>query len=432
VDRASFSFDFLIRSLAPPSSGSVAVMYEIRTITADDADLFRSQVSRGFGMDADTDETAAERFEATFEYDRTLAAFDGDDIIGTASAFSLGLTVPGGREVPMGGTTIITVQPTHRRRGVLRSMMDRHLEDVSVRGEPVAGLWASESAIYGRFGYGPSTYRYDTTVSAKELQLISQADKGTVKLVDSDEAEPVLRSLYEQTRVSRAGWLTRSDAWWRYRRMADPEQWRQGKSARRYLIHEEDGTATGYVTYRQKQKWEDFVPDGEVDVIEVVATTGAAHTGIWQFLTNIDLFPNVEWWNMPVDDPLASKVTDQRRVRRKLSDALWVRIMDVPAALNGRGYEYDGQVTFEVNDPVRSDNSGTYRLQVDEGVADCERVSEPAHLSFDLDVLGHLYLGGGSALAMAAAGRVEGDPGAVMTLHRIMRTDQPPWCPEVF
>lgn len=407
-------------------------MFEVRTITPDDAELFRRRLARGFGGDAETDTAAAERFEAIAEYDRTLAAFDGDDIIGTGAAFSLGLTVPGGAEVHMGGTTVITVQPTHRRRGVLRSLMERHFDDVAERGEPLAGLWASESSIYGRFGYGPATYRSIASISSPGVDFGSEPAKGSVRLVEADEAEPILRSVYEEARPTLAGMLTRSDAWWTHRRMADPEAWRGGKSAHRYLVHEEDGSVTGYATYRQQSKWEDSLADGTIDVTEVIATTATAHSGIWSFLTSVDLFPNVEWRNMPLDDPLPLKITDPRRVRRKLSDALWVRVMDVPVALSARSYDYDGHVIFAVEDESRPENTGTYRLEVSDGVGHCERVSGAGEVVFDIDVLGYLYLGAGDALGMAAAGRIEGDPGAVTSLHRIMRTDQQPWCPEVF
>ncbi|MFP4072791.1 MAG: GNAT family N-acetyltransferase [Actinomycetota bacterium] len=407
-------------------------MFEVRTITPDDAELFRRRVSRGFGGDAETDTAAVERFEAIVEYDRTLAAFDGDDIIGTGAGFSLGLTVPGGTEVPMGGTTVVTVQPTHRRRGVLRSLMERHFDDVAERGEPLAGLWASESSIYGRFGYGPATYRSIASIGSPGVDFGNESMKGSLRLVEADEAEPILRSVYEEVRPTRAGMLTRSDAWWTHRRMADPEAWREGKSARRYLVHEEGGSVTGYATYRQKSKWEDFLAEGTVDVIEVFATTSTAHSGIWSFLTNVDLFPNVEWWNMPLDDPLLFKITDSRRVTRKVSDALWVRVMDIPAALSARTYDCDGHLVFGIEDWVRPENTGTYRLEVSDGVGHCERVSGAGEVVVDIDVLGHLYLGAGNALAMAEAGRIEGDPGTVTSLHRIMRTDQHPWCPEVF
>lgn len=135
---------------------------------------------------------------------------------------------------------------------------------------------------------------------------------------------------------------------------------------------------------------------------------------------------------MPIDDPLAVKVTDARRVRRALSDALWIRLMDVPVALNARSYEFDGVVTFEVHDATRADNTGTYRLECRDGLASCERVDVVADLVFDTSVLGHLYLGGGDAMAMVAAGRIEGERESVRTLNRLFRSDQPPWCPEVF
>jgi predicted acetyltransferase len=411
---------------------SVAGMFQIRTITADDAEVFRSRVSRGFGTDAETDDAAQQRFDAIFELDRTLAAFDGEEMIGTGGGFSLRVTVPGGEEVAMGGTTVITVQPTHRRRGVLRSLMDHHLDDVAERGEPLAGLWASESSIYGRFGYGPATWRHVAKLDASAIAIRAEAVAGAIRLLEKDDADPVLRSLYESARSGRAGMLTRSDAWWTHRLLADPESWREGKSKLRYAVVEESGSATGYAIYRQKSNWDDFLADGVIDVSEVITTTQEAHSALWGFLTNIDLFPKVEWWNMPIDDPLLWKVTDARRITRRVVDALWVRVMDVPAALSARTYDHDGVLTFELNDPTRPDTSGTYRLEVTDGTGTCLRVDTSPEVRLEADLLGALYLGGGDASAMAASGRVEGDRASLKTLHRLFRSDQPPWCNEVF
>jgi len=242
----------------------------------------------------------------------------------------------------------------------------------------------------------------------------------------------VVRPVYEQARPGRPGMLTRSDAWWTHRLMADPESWRGGKSARRYVVYEEGGSVTGYAVYRQKGKWEDFMADGEVDVIEIITNTAAAHGSLWAFLANIDLFPNLEWWNMPVDDPLPLKIADSRRITRKLVDGLWVRVMDVPAALEARTYDSDGLVIFAVEDAARPRSSGTYRLEVRDGVGHCEVVTADADLALGIDVLGSLYLGGGNAVGMAEAGRIEGDPEPIRMLHRLFRTDMAPWCPEVF
>ncbi len=408
-------------------------MWDIRTITEDDAQLFRARMARGFGRDLPKDdEEGSERFRATFDYDRTLAAFEGDELVGTAAAFDLAVTVPGGVTVPMGGTTVITVQPTHRRRGLLRALMDRHLQDVADHAEPLAGLWASEGAIYQRFGFGPATYRYNLTLDAGDVTFLGEPTAGVVRLVEGDEVAKVVVDIYERFRADAPGALTRSDAWWSYRVLADIEAWRGGKSMMRYAIHEEGGVPTGYAMYRQKDHWENFESSGEVSVEEMITLTPEAHLGLWSFLTNIDLFPKVDHWNHPIDDPLDHMVTDHRRLRRMLIDGLWVRLMDVERALEARRYERDGSIVIEVGDRSRPETSGTYRLAVEAGSATCRRVSAPSQVAMSADVLGHLYLGGGNAMTMAAAGRIDGDPADVTLLHRLFSTAAAPWCPEVF
>jgi predicted acetyltransferase len=406
-------------------------MWDVRSIREDEVDLFRARLSRGFGGDMDTDEGSRERFRELFELDRTVAAFDGDDIIGTGGAFSLDLTVPGGLTVPMGGTTIIAVQPTHTRRGVLSEMMRYHLDEVVARGEPVAGLWASESNIYGRFGYGLASHYHQVELDASRVVMRRQTS-GSVRLVEGEDAEPLLREVYERVRPTLAGMLSRSDAWWRLRKMRDDESMRQGKSARRYAVYTEDGSVDGYATYRQKGEWDDFMPAGEVQVIEMMSATPQAHLGLWSFLTSIDLFNKVERWNTPVDDPLAMAVTEPRRIRRALGDGLWVRVLDVEEALASRAYENDGAVSIRVGDSFRPDTAGVYRLEVMDGNATCERVDTEPDVECDIDVLGHLYLGGGSAIGMSEAGRLSGDSTSVEVMHRMFRTVRAPWCPEVF
>jgi predicted acetyltransferase len=407
-------------------------MVDIRSITAEDAHLFRSRVYQAFGRDVGSDEAAAERFDAIFDFDRTLAAFDGDDIVGTCAAFPLGLTVPGGVEVAMGGTTVVTVRPTHRRQGVLRALIGHHFDDIAERGEPLAGLWASEGSIYGRFGYGPASNLYDARIHAQGVRFEGEAHRGVPRLVDAEEAGTLFRRIYEQARLRRAGMLTRNDAWWEHRVLADSESWREGKSEHRYIVYEEEGEPTGYAMYRQKGKWDDQLPDGVVSVTEVVAATPDAHRGLWSYLLNVDLFPNVEYWNLPFDDPLPHLLDNHRRVTRRLEDALWLRLMDVPKALAKRGYEHDGVVVFGITDTSSHSTAGTYRLEVVDGVGQCERVDVAPELELDISVLSRLYLGGGGAPALAAAGWITGSPEAVSALHRIMRTDVAPWCPEVF
>lgn len=407
-------------------------MTEIRNLAVDDIDLFRARLSRGFGRDPDSDTESRARFDAIFDLDRTFAAYDGADVVGTAAAFSLGLTVPGGRSVAMGGTTVVSVQPTHRRQGVMRALMTRHLEEVRDHGDPIAGLWASESSIYGRFGFGAATHKYSAEMLSGRAAFREPVSAGGVRLADREEAEKAVRSIYESARSVSPGMLTRSDEWWDFRVFADVESWRGGKSALRYAIHEVDGEARGYAMYRQKAKWDDFAGDGEVSIQELVTTDTESHRALWSYLANIDLFPNIEYWNLPVDDPLPAMLRASRGVKLNLGDALWVRLIDVGRALEARSFAEDGVVTFQVSDPIFEGAGGVFRLVVEEGEASCQRVAGSAEIDLAADALGALYLGGGDAIQQARAGRISGDPTKVTKVHRMFRGDTQPWCNEIF
>ncbi len=402
-----------------------------RPITEDEVGDFREKLVRGFGEDLREADKDSERFLAVVPLDRTVAAFDGDELVGTLAAFAFEVTVPGGASVPMAGTTMVTVQPTHRRQGVLTAMMIDHLDDTAARNEPLAGLWASESPIYGRFGFGRATSR-DVIEAPKDGLLIAGDSVGAVRSIDPDRVEELFAPVYERVRRERPGMLSRSPAEWKYEVLWDPEHWREGSSAKRFVLYEADGGAEGYAIYRQKSDWDDFVANGQVRVIEAIATSDRAHTGLWNYLANIDLYPRVKYWNLPTDDPLWWKLVDFRRVERKRSDALYVRIMDVPAALEARRYEADGTIRIGVDDPFRPDTSGVYELAVTGGEAKCVAVDGEADVELRTDSLGALYLGGQSARSMAAAGRISGGHDHIGQLDRLFRSAAEPWCEEVF
>ena len=401
----------------------------VRPITDSEVAVFRRQISRGFGGDVQEEDDS--RFRAVFDLDRTVAAFDGTDLIGTCAAYTFTVTVPGG-ELPMGGTTIVTVQATHRRRGVLRAMMRAHLDEVQSRGEPLAGLWASEASIYGRFGFGPAAEGYEMSLAAKTIQFTGDAPAGRVTLLERGEAESVFPGVYERIRPTRPGMLSRSDDWWRTQVFDDPKHRREGRSSKRFAVYTSAGGADGYAIYRQKEKWEQEFPVGEVFVVEVLAATPEAHDGLWRYLTTIDLFPNVRYWNVPVDDELPWRVTEARRVQRRIGDSLWVRLLDIPAALTGRTYRSDGHLVLGIRDPFLPGNDGNYELTVDAGAAQCRRTDAEADLRLDVDALGALYLGAHRASTLAFARRVSGSEQAIATANQLFAWDPAPWCPEVF
>jgi predicted acetyltransferase len=405
--------------------------FTTRPITEDEILRFRERISIGFGEDLSENDRDDERFKATLPLDRTVAGFDGDELVGTLGGYPLEIIVPGGASVPMSGTTIVTVQPTHRRQGILNAMMVDHLDDSSARGEALVGLWASETPIYGRYGFGRATSR-DVAEASNGALNIDGPMEGTVRYVESAEVGEIVPAIFDEVRTTKPGMLSRSEDWWKHRILYDPERWREGSSAKRFVVYEVDGQAEGYAIYTQKPDWGDFVPNGQVRVKEIMATTDRAHTGLWNFVAGIDLFPRVRHWNVPADDPLWWKLSDPRRVDRKRTDALWLRIMDVPAALEARTYETDGSIRIRVDDPFRPDTSGVYELAVSDGVGKCVAVEGDADLRLGIDALGALYLGGNSALAMAAAGLIDGADDHVTQLHRMFHTDVEPWCDDVF
>ena len=405
--------------------------FSTRPITEDEILHFRERISTGFGEDLGEQDRDNDRFEALLPLDRTVAGFDGDELIGTLGGYPLEIIVPGGASVPMAGTTIVTVQPTHRREGMLNAMMSDHLDDTARRGEPLIGLWASETAIYGRYGFGRATSR-DVAESSNAALRITGSPEGTVRYLDAAEAPEVLPAIFDAVRATKPGMLTRTDDWWKHRIFYDPERWREGSSAKRFVVYEADGMAEGYAIYTQKPDWEDFVPNGQVRVKEIFALTNRAHNGLWNYVASIDLFPRVRHWNVPTDDPLWWKLADPRRVARKRVDGLWLRIMDVPAALEARTYETDGALRISIDDPFRPDNAGVYELSVSDGVGKCVKVDGDADATLRIDDLGALYLGGSDALAMAAAGLIDGADDHITLLHRIFHTDIQPWCDDVF
>jgi predicted acetyltransferase len=310
-------------------------------------------------------------------------------------------------------------------------MMRDHLDDTIARGEPLAALWASESSIYGRFGFGVATEHDEIEIDRAYITV--SGDGGATRLIDEGEARRVFPPIYDAMRSGTPGMLTRNPAWWKIEVFFDPEKRRDGHTAQRYLLHETDGVPDGYAIYRQKGDWSDGFPNGTVKVREVVTASAVAHTGIWRYLTGIDLFPKVRWENMPIGDPLRWKVPDHRRIRRKRWDALHVRILDVPAALGSRTYGFDGTIRIAVRDPFLPEIGGTFELDVEVGVGRCRRVeTDETDVELNTGELASLFLGAGDAIAMTEAGLISGDRTSIVMLGRMFRGDVTPWCEEVF
>ncbi len=407
--------------------------YELRPLTSEYIPAFRQAVSLGFGADTDfDDEAAAERFSALFPLDRSFPVFDGDELISSGADFEFQMTVPGGAQVATAGLTIITVRPTHTRKGVLTTMMREHFRRAHQRGEILGALWASEAPIYGRFGYGPAVEHHEIKFDARYVGRGGAEPATTVRLVDKDQAEVLLPSLYTTAQKQRPGMLQRTSQWWKYRLFYDPEKWRNGASAIRHAVAFDGDEPVGYVSYRQKDEWE-LMSNGEVRIRELVPVTDAGYRALWHYVTNIDLFPIVKHWNMAPDDPLWLLFKDGRAVATTaVADGIWVRLIDVAQALQARGYTRDGAIVMRVSDTFCEWNDGAYRLEIVDGNPTCTRVEDDAEVSMNVSTLAAFYLGGRDALAFARAGRIDGSPEAVQKLNWLFRSSPEPWCAEIF
>jgi predicted acetyltransferase len=407
-----------------------AVDLELRPIVDEEYPAWSRTIERAFGAQPSAQEI--EDWRLVFERNRSLAVFDGPEIVATTGAVSFDLTLPGGTVTPVAGVTAVAVRTTHRRRGLLRALMERQLDDVSARGEALAILTASESVIYGRFGYGPASSNAWCRMETAGTELRRRPDPGgRLRQVEADEAGRAIPAVYDRARTRHPGALSRSPRYWQ-RWFLDREPWRQGASARFYVLHHDvDGTPDGYLAYRAKDgDWGHGLADGTVIVEELDAVHDEVEAALWQYVLDIDLVRHVRAEARPVDEPLRWRLADPRRLQTSaVFDHLWVRLLDVPAALSARRYAVDATLVVDVRDPFRPAGEGRYVVEGGPEGAGCRPTDREPDLTIGVAELGSLYLGGVSATTLARAGRVEARTPAVLRVADAFFTSTPaPWC----
>jgi predicted acetyltransferase len=359
--------------------------------------------------------------------ERMHAAFEDGEIVGGAGAFTFDFSVPGG-SLPCAGVTVVGVYPTHRRRGVLRAMMRAQLDDVHARGEPIAALFASEETIYGRFGYGISAWSGDVTI-ARERGMFGRTleRRGRVRSVTPDEAATIFPPVWDAFRATRSGVFARTDTWWRDRILRTPDE--QKGTPKRLVALELDGSVQAYAIYKTTAAFEGFISKAKLEVLEAVGATPQALAEIWRYLLDVDWMETITAPLIPPDHPLFLLLASPRRAAYRRWDGLWVRLVDVGAALSGRAYAAAGSVVFEVSDAFCPWNEGRWKLEG--GTA--ARTEDPAEIALDVDALGSAYLGAVSFAELRDALRVEElVPGAIARADAVFGWRPFPWCPEIF
>jgi predicted acetyltransferase len=397
----------------------------LRPVTEVELLDFRHAVGIAFGNTGDDDFA----WNSALEVDRTIAAIDGTAIVGTAAALSFELTVPGHALVPTAGVTMVGVHPTHRRRGLLVRMMEDQLADVIERAEPLAVLTASESAIYGRFGYGLATFSSFWTLRTEGTTLARPSTAGgQFRLLDPSTALTVVPPLYDAARKRHVGEVTRSPEWFEHTFGDRPD----GKPRRSFtLVHEAaDGHADGFARYRIKDDWPGGIAANLLEVHDLYALDDDVEAALWQFLLDVDLVANVKGFSRPFDEPLRWRLADPRRLQiHQVTDHLWVRVVDPAAALAARTYSSDDRIVIELTDPFLPQNEGRWSIAGAHDGAEVTRTDAEPDLALSAPELGGLYLGGVSASTLERANRiVELVPGAIERADRFFTITPLPWC----
>ncbi|NUK97112.1 GNAT family N-acetyltransferase, partial [Streptomyces lunaelactis] len=374
---------------------------ELRVLRPSEWDDWYRKLILAFGG---VDESPEERelWDSLTEHERSIGVWDGEECVGTAGAFSFRLSVPGGAVVPAAGVTMVSVAATHRRRGVLTSMMRRQLDDVRKWGEPLAVLTASEPAIYGRFGYGAATLQLRAEIDTARVRLAVPEGTDDIRLrqVKPTDAGAECEAVYARLVAGRPGMLARRPGWERLPVLDAPAD-REGASPLQCVLAERGGEVVGYTLFRIKPSWDTAGPNGTVILQDLQALDPAGCAALWRFLFGIDLTSKLRMLNRPVDDPWQHLVSDIRRCNVRLRDSLHVRLVEVGAALEARTYRTPVDVVMDVEDDFCPWNAGRWRLTGDAKGASCKRTEDDADLTLSVRELGAAYLGGISLSALA-------------------------------
>lgn len=396
-------------------------MLEMRTVTPEEFVQWLRAEARAHGnrLNHDPDE-----LRPHFDLDRSIAVFDQGNIVGGAHSHWFEMSIPGG-SAAVAGVANVAVQPTHRRRGVMTRMMHHQIKDIHERGEPLAALFASESIIYGRFGYGIGSLHERWMIERQYNRYARPHESpGRIVFVDPADITKELPEVFRRSTMDRPGVFQRPFHQWERDSQA-PEHQQGGPGGLFYAVYEDGGRVDGYVTYRTSRP--------TLIVNELMAATREANAALWRFCFDMDLITCTEALKRPVDDPLPWMLADPRRLQRSTRDGMWVRLIDVIASLKLRSYMQSDRLVLEIRDELCPWNDGWFELEGSSEGATCRASSSSPDLVLAVSALASAYLGTVSFSTLSQAGLVdERTPGALLRADRMFAVRYQPWTPHNF
>ena len=393
-------------------------MLEMRTVAPEEFVQWVSAEARAYGNRLAVD---PETLRPHFDLDRSIAMFDGGNIVGGAHSHRREMSIPGATAV-VAGVANIAVQPTHTRQGVMTRMMRHQIEDIHQRGEALAALFSSESAIYGRFGYGVGSLRERWSIERQFTRYAAPYEsRGRIVFVDPEDITKDLPGISRRSVKDRPGVFQKPLQHWERESKAS-EHKQGGQGGLFYAVYEEDGRLDGYVKYRTARP--------NLIVQELMAATPEAAKALWRYCFDLDLMTCTETLSRPVDDPLPWMLADPRKLERSVRDGLWVRLVDAAEALELRRYAQSGSLVLEVRDELCPWNDGTFRLEGSTEGAECRASSSSPDLALSVADLASAYMGAVSFSTLAQAGLVdELTPGALLRADGMFAVRHKPWTP---
>lgn len=404
---------------------------EIRIVEDAAYDAFSDAMDVGFQNPANRGRGPFRRgvFADDIAAGRVIGAYDGDRVVGTFGNYRNAVTVPGGASVPAAAVSSVTVAPTHRRRGILSSMMAKALRQSADAGEALSVLIPAEWPIYGRFGYGHAADMTHYVFNTKLCSLLRPLP-GTVDLATPQEWAEQGAATYDRLRVTTPGAIERRNQWWEREAGLLTPDGKPGNTDWLFALYrDEAGTVRGAVTYKPEDSdWQGFLPSNNAEA-HIVAEDAVARVRLLQFLWEQDWLSTLVAERFPADDSWRRLLADPRQAREtQRYDVLWARVLDAVAALEARTYESEGRLVLAVTDPAGY-AEGVYALEGGPNGATAKRTTEAPDLTLPVQTLGALYFGHHAATALARVGELtEEKPGALAVADRMFRTAIPPFC----
>ena len=400
-------------------------MQELRPVTPDEFESWLRAESRAHSNRLDHE---PEELRPHFDLARSLAVFEGSNIIGGCQAHRLEMSIPGGTSA-VAGVANVAVQPTHTRQGVMSRMMRRQMNDIHEWGEPLAALFASESAIYGRFGYGVGTVHESWQIDRHHNAYARKYESpGRIVFMDPEDVAQKLPEVYRRSTAGRPGVFPKPLHKWEEEAASpdahepQPRVRGRGRGGLFYAAYEENCRIDGYAIYRSSRP--------TIMVTELMATTRKATAALWRFCFDLDLMSNTEAIKRPMDDPLPWMLLDPRRLQRTVRDGVWLRVVDARAALAQRRYADAGRLTLEVRDDLCDWNNGRFELEGSSEGSSCRSTDSSPDLSVAISGLASAYLGTVSFTTLSDAGLAdEHTPGALHRADRMFAVHHQPWTP---